>query len=362
MFPTLSRFRQVFGGERPGKMAPPQPMDEVPRPTSEPPNRPINSSAMDESEKFFEAMQKARGEAPMTKQYREALAQAPTMEANKPTKMRRFGAAVVGGMAGATGGAEAGYRTAEDINQAPYRRSMQDWTTRTNSLSQGAKIEQDEIENNVKSLEAAERLGLSYAQFEQKKRADEAAQGIASRRADAYERSVDKKDYDPIQKMDGVLMVNKNDPTDTHFLPGETVASVQARTQQGFLGVGRQNAATNARRANISEQQLHHDQTMDQENLALRQRQIRVAEQRLQKATGANAAQAKTARETALREMATDPAYRDLLNGEKDFPDFRTDLDEEDWKDAQDELEERMRKYLMGGSNFGESDDDMEEF
>lgn len=65
----------------------------------------------------------------------------PTLEQHKPTKLRRVGAAIAGGLVGATQGADAGFKTSSTIAQKPYQEAYQDWLTRTGALEKQANLE-----------------------------------------------------------------------------------------------------------------------------------------------------------------------------------------------------------------------------
>jgi len=88
----------------------------------------------------------------------EVLSALPLRGDYKPSKMRRFGAAVVGGLTGAAGGPETGMKVASSILEAPYREQYQDWLTKSGALEKQANLE---IER-----EKAETGGLSgYAAY-----------------------------------------------------------------------------------------------------------------------------------------------------------------------------------------------------
>lgn len=65
----------------------------------------------------------------------------PLQSDYKPSKLRRIGGAIAGGLTGAAFGPEAGYKTSSDIVSAPYRESYQDWITKTGALEKGVNID-----------------------------------------------------------------------------------------------------------------------------------------------------------------------------------------------------------------------------
>jgi len=77
-------------------------------------------------------------------QLRELLLNPPTLEGNKPSKLRRFGAALTGGLTGAAFGPEEGVKQARNIVEKPYRESYQDWATRTGALGQQVGLESEQ--------------------------------------------------------------------------------------------------------------------------------------------------------------------------------------------------------------------------
>jgi len=355
-----------------GQMGREQPMDEVPRPNADPGMTPPVTRQTQQGQQpgaeFYDAVLRARGNMPITSQYKTELGQTPVREDYKPSGWRKLASAAAGGAMGMSGDARGGVELASNINNSPYRNAMTDYSTKLATLERGAGLEQRDVDNETDAINNAYRLGLTYQQFLHKKDIDEQNADTAGRRvdvdaqrADAYDRYVDKSVYDQVQKPTGVLFVNKNNPTDTRFIPGETIASVNAQTQKGFLGVGQRNAGTAARNADTNALRATNDVQMDRENLALRQRQVRVAEQRVAKITGANATQVASARQTALRNMAADPAYRDTIQT-GDFPDLKGDLEPAEFDDAIKELEDRMAEILKPGSGQSDDDNDMEEF
>lgn len=65
----------------------------------------------------------------------------PTREENQPSKLRRIGGAIFGGMTGAAFGPEKGVETATGIVDKPYREAYEDWAVRTGALQKQAEIE-----------------------------------------------------------------------------------------------------------------------------------------------------------------------------------------------------------------------------
>lgn len=112
-----------------------------------------------------ERIRKSRG--PALTAYQQALEEQPGAETN-PSRWRRFGAALTGAAAGFAGGPEAGFNTASAINESPYRRAMEDYKNRVGGLRESAKLEQDEIESQLKSLREARAMGLKYDEYKLK--------------------------------------------------------------------------------------------------------------------------------------------------------------------------------------------------
>lgn len=94
------------------------------------------------------------------------LYSAPPLRENiKPSKLRRAGGMIVGGLVGASQGAEAGSKAAMDIVDRPYREAYQDWSIRTGALGEEAKLG---IEREKLNLEGQriDNSGLSgYASY-----------------------------------------------------------------------------------------------------------------------------------------------------------------------------------------------------
>lgn len=72
---------------------------------------------------------------------KDTLRSAPIASEYHPSKLRKVGGAIVGGLTGAAYGPEKGREAAENIVQAPYRESYQDWLTKSGALEKEANIE-----------------------------------------------------------------------------------------------------------------------------------------------------------------------------------------------------------------------------
>lgn len=85
---------------------------------------------------------------------KDLLEKPPLLSENKPSGLRRFGAAVAGGLAGAAGGPEVGVKTAKGILEQPYAEQYQDWLTRSGALEKQAGLEIEGQKADASSLNA----------------------------------------------------------------------------------------------------------------------------------------------------------------------------------------------------------------
>lgn len=123
----------------------------------------------DDSLSYYRDLEKLRGQlkaAPARSAYMEALTHQPTDAQTAPSRGRRIGAAIAGGLGGFAEGPSRGAALAQGIIDAPYKSAMQDYTTKLAGLGESAKLEQDDIETQMKTLEAARRMGLEYRKFD----------------------------------------------------------------------------------------------------------------------------------------------------------------------------------------------------
>lgn len=95
----------------------------------------------------------------------------PLQSAYKPSKLRRFGGALVGGLTGAAFGPEQGVKQAQNILSAPYREAYQDWATRTGALE--ARVNLDIARQKARSGDTQDYLAYLKELREQAKLASE---------------------------------------------------------------------------------------------------------------------------------------------------------------------------------------------
>lgn len=268
---------------------------------------------------YFREIQNIRNtRGPALSEYQKSLKEQPTRETHKPSVKRRIGSGIAGALTGIQHGAGAGFAQAQQTNELPYLRAQDEYEGRMRNLGESARLEQDEVDNQIRALETARAMGLKYDQFkledlktrhqmelgerDSDTRAFTAQTGrgnmeinegnldINRERANAYIADLKNKGYDLVNQADGsVIAVSKSDPNERITIPGETiqaanlgVARTNARTAQGQLGVSARNAATAGRNADTNAQSRL-DRKAYQEGILNVRKQ---AEQRVRKADG----------------------------------------------------------------------------
>lgn len=90
--------------------------------------------------------------------YKEVLGQMPEREAYKPSKWRRFGAALAGGLTGIKN-PELGVKVAQGTLEAPYNEAQQDWASHVNqqALSMG-------LDKELAAQDMAHQRALAYSE------------------------------------------------------------------------------------------------------------------------------------------------------------------------------------------------------
>lgn len=123
----------------------------------------------DDSLSYYRDLEKLRGQlkaGPARSAYMEALGHQPTAAETAPSRGRKIGAAIAGALGGFAEGPSRGAAMAQHIVDTPYQTAMRDYTTKVAGLGESAKLEQDDIETQMRTLEAARRMGLEYRKFD----------------------------------------------------------------------------------------------------------------------------------------------------------------------------------------------------
>jgi hypothetical protein len=299
-----------------------------------------------DTDRYFNEMQRIQGAgSPALTAYKQALAQQPTREQYAPGLGKRLLTALAGGAI--TYGGGNGYDMAREVQDRPYNRAVESYGTRLKGLGEQADIEQGTVDSQLKMLQNARAMGLKYDEFKLKQlesqnrmQNDTITARAAQTRAQAYAENMQKPGYDSIPQQDGsVLYVNQRNPADTITVPAKTVAA-------GQLGVARQNAQTNVRRANTYDRSVTEDA-----------RHNGVMETRPTGGTPSPNAQ-QDAEDMALDELAMDPDFADFVKeeGGSGFgpwkkPGYRTvapDNGSEEYKVFLDALNAKTAEILSG--------------
>src|SRR3990167_8396294 len=161
----------------------PQPELEIPSYQSEP---------MDEGGRYFDEMQRIRGQrGPALTAYQEHLNAMPTREQTNPSILRRIGAALSGGAVGLQHGFGAGAEFASDFVESPYTSALSDWSAKAQPLGESANLEREEAESQLQALTSARALGLKYNEYELKRLQNERDYGLGQKRESTRARIAD---------------------------------------------------------------------------------------------------------------------------------------------------------------------------
>lgn len=367
------RLDQQFG-------QPPAPMDEVPRPNIPgsvplgvrgplPQARPNPTTTESESERYFRAMQAVRGNQPETSAYRELMNQAPDIANYQPSKWRQLGAALTAGGFGAMGKAELGLETGENINYAPYRGAMEQYTPKLEAAKTKATLEQSDIESQLELLSNAYAHGLDYDKYMETQRHNIAAEEGDIRQVEATEEAnrirdvvANQADYDLVETPEGVKAIDKKRIHPPQFFPGQTIAGMNAETAQGQLevargnlGVAQTNAQTNQRQAEIADKRANTERNRAATYAAMaNELAVNGAEQRRNAAKGveANLGEAYIADlDNALTEMSADPEFSNFIIYDPNLKIFKPapGISQEDYDDVMDEADDRIEQFKRSG-------------
>lgn len=136
--------------------------------------------------------------SPAQQKYRQTVESMPLQENYAPSKWRRFGAAVAGGLAGMKDAGQ-GIKTAQGILEAPHQEAQQDWASRVNreALSMG-------LDEKVAAQDIARQRANSYAMSAQAR-----ANLAAKQMADIDRKAKEPQEYKATTKQD-VMDINQS--------------------------------------------------------------------------------------------------------------------------------------------------------
>lgn len=317
-------------------------------PTTPMPRLQTQPSMQDDSSRYYDEMERLQNNVgPGLQAYKDYLTRLPKREDYRPTVWTRIASALTGASMGLRNPAE-GVQAAQDLNSSDYRSAVADYANEGIGLKERANLEQDELDSKIRALSNARAMGLKYDEFalkqaeaEAKARQGETTANAAMLRARAYAQSVQKPGYDAQPQQDGsVLYVNKANPKDTITVAAKTIAA-------GQLGVARSNAATNARNANIAQQNADTNRTRAYDY----GRYVDQAGGRGHIHTPQEQSQAE---DLALRQMASDPMFQDFISSDKDgYMNVSGDDGSEDYQDFLTALDAKVQEILKGGTTRG---------
>lgn len=337
------------------------------------------------SQYFDEIMRMRNNPGPGSAAYRSALNEMPTPEEYKPNWMTRIAAGLSGFGAGYKDPAS-GVETARSVNEAPYRSALEQYGNRLGTLKEGADLEQQETESTLKTMSEARALGLKYDEFKLKRdnefadneRADLLA-GSTVNRNTAYADSLKKKKFGQVAVEGGTQYVDDSDPTNNFTVRGETigtgnlnVARTNARTNQTNATTNQTNAQTSRNTSDANVQNVYNQMENRDANTLIAggnaetnarrandsSRNIdSLIKSRADRTTGRPVAptQQKAAYDQALRQLYTDPEFRNYItqstNGYFDAADPNDfDDDQEGYSEFTEALEATVEEILRRGA------------
>lgn len=265
---------------------------------------------------YFDEMERVRGNMPAMSAYKQALLNQPNRADYKPGWGSRITAALAGAAAG-YGNPRAGIETAQGVLDSPYRRAMEDYSTKSEALRRGADIESDEVDSRVRSMAQARALGLKFDEFQDRQRKTD-IEGFKAEtersRVKAWAADIERGNFRPINVKGGVQMVNNKNPERSYKIPGKTVAELQSDIQSRFAATGEENVKTRRselglRREDAVKRWAH----MANQDAATRTRVDAILEKAKQ-GKQLNPGQQYTAIATALDSLAPDRKWKKFID------------------------------------------------
>lgn len=274
---------------------------------------------------------------PALQAYRDYISRLPQREDYKPGVMTRIAAALSGFGAGLRS-PEEGVRVASDINSSRFRNTMTDYANEGVGLKEQADIEQGELAQKIRALQAARALGLKYDEFHLKQlesqnrmQNDTTTANAAMTRAQAYADRQSRPGYHYFPQADGSVLQVGDDGSRTE-IPANTVEAENTRLRGRELG-------NSVRRTNIYDRSVsdraRHDRAMENRPTAASRPPTPQVQQ--------------DATDNALREMMTDPIFSDYIELDKNgFPMPVEDDGSEDYQDFLQALDAKVDAILKG--------------
>lgn len=124
-----------------------------------------------DTQSFLSQLEQIYSQRPELDAFKAAVQNTPTREEFKPSKMRRLGAALVGGLQGWTSRDPGqGISTAMGINELPYQRGLQEHEGKVNKLQALADIESQDVNRKATVAQWGHNAELDAFQFEESAR------------------------------------------------------------------------------------------------------------------------------------------------------------------------------------------------
>jgi hypothetical protein len=246
---------------------------------------------MSEGEKYFDQLQTLNANrGPALTAYQKALGEQPTREQYNPSIKRRLGAALIGGLTRDP-------KSALAVTELPYQRAKESYTDKMRNLGESANLEQDEAKLKIQGLSDAYRFGLDYDKYQQ---------------SVAHENRQDTT-------AEGALDVSRGNAR-TSARQADTAAAGQKSLEDfrgGQLKIGGRNAATAEGVARTGARNAGTAEAAQKDTAEYRKRltenQKATLDLRGKNGTKVSPLQQIYAESAALREMYSDPRYRDFI-------------------------------------------------
>jgi hypothetical protein len=340
------RIGSVMGASRPSPTYPNQ------SPVVQPHHGVVeDDDNMDDDSRYFDELLRMRHQTgPAMSAYKQSLAAVPNAEDYKPNWLTRIAAGLSGLSAGVRNPA-AGVQTAMGLNRAGYENAVNDWTTKLKGQGEGARIEEAEHDGEMKDLTQAYGMRMKYRDYLLKRDKQGHDMDIADEKL-----GVDRQNANT-NAARAQAYIQAQNRADLDFIPQQDGSILQIDKRSGKREVvpAHTVAAYSAQTGRISANASASSADAAQQNAKTNARRANIYESYVGK-YGTTRPQSATdqtrAMDLALRQMYMDPDWRKFITADDKGifdPGDPSDFSPEEWKLFQEELMDRMGHINKGG-------------